>query len=175
MRERDERARSRTSLISERSGFRSPRSSISMGRRSYVPSWNIRSPMSIAESSDPKTSDVSAASSHANRANGTAAALQQTATGEYLYKYTRGAFGRGYSLKRHKRFFWVHPHTKLLSWSSANPSVSTVSQPRVKQGAHHRLQLALRIVNSLHHPRSSYQRGQIHSGSKFQSIRSISV
>jgi hypothetical protein len=48
-------------------------------------------------------------------------AITQTMIGEFLYKYTRRPIGKGHSERRHKRFFWVHPYTKTLYWSSADP------------------------------------------------------
>ncbi|KAI0066900.1 hypothetical protein BV25DRAFT_1820014 [Artomyces pyxidatus] len=52
--------------------------------------------------------------------------------GEFLYKYTRRAIGKGHGEKRHKRFFWVHPYTKTLYWSSADPGSSNVSESSAK-------------------------------------------
>jgi len=54
--------------------------------------------------------------------------------GEFLYKYPRKAIGKGYSERRHKRFFWVHPYTKTLYWSSADPGSSSVSESSAKSG-----------------------------------------
>ncbi|KAK0555436.1 hypothetical protein OC846_001695 [Tilletia horrida] len=48
-------------------------------------------------------------------------AITQTMIGEYLYKYTRKTMRAGYSDKRHKRFFWVHPYTRMLYWTLNDP------------------------------------------------------
>jgi hypothetical protein len=61
-------------------------------------------------------------------------AITQTMIGEFLYKYTRRTIGKGYGEKRHKRFFWVHPYTKTLYWSSADPGSSNVSESSAKSG-----------------------------------------
>ena len=54
--------------------------------------------------------------------------------GEYLYKYTRRAVGKGQSSNRHKRFFWVHPYTKTLYWSTEDPGSSRASESSAKSG-----------------------------------------
>jgi len=59
-------------------------------------------------------------------------AITQTMIGEFLYKYTRRAIGKGHGDRRHKRFFWVHPYTKTLYWSSADPGSSNVSESSAK-------------------------------------------
>lgn len=61
-------------------------------------------------------------------------AITQTMIGEFLYKYTRKTIGKGHGDKRHKRFFWVHPYTKTLYWSSADPGSSNVSESLAKSG-----------------------------------------
>ena len=61
-------------------------------------------------------------------------AITQTMIGEYLYKYTRRVVGKGYGEKRHKRFFWVHPYTKTLYWSDADPGSSSVGESSAKSG-----------------------------------------
>ena len=61
-------------------------------------------------------------------------AITQTMIGEFLYKYPRKAIGKGYGERRHKRFFWVHPYTKTLYWSSADPGSSSVSESSAKSG-----------------------------------------
>ena len=62
-------------------------------------------------------------------------AITQTMIGEFLHKYTRRAIGKGVSEKRHKRFFWVHPYTKTLYWSSADPGAQNTNQSSAKSGA----------------------------------------
>ncbi|KAL8279110.1 hypothetical protein RQP46_008568 [Phenoliferia psychrophenolica] len=59
-------------------------------------------------------------------------AITQTMIGEFLHKYTKKAFGKGISEKRHKRFFWVHPYTKTLYWSSADPGAANTNQSSAK-------------------------------------------
>ena len=69
-------------------------------------------------------------------------AITQTMIGEFLYKYTRRAIGKGYGEKRHKRFFWVHPYTKTLYWSSADPGSSNVIESSAKSGKHLRARVS---------------------------------
>ncbi|EKM57970.1 uncharacterized protein PHACADRAFT_251900 [Phanerochaete carnosa HHB-10118-sp] len=59
-------------------------------------------------------------------------AITQTMIGEFLYKYTRKTIGKGHGERRHKRFFWVHPYTRTLYWSSADPGSSNVSESSAK-------------------------------------------
>ncbi|KAH9848344.1 hypothetical protein C2E23DRAFT_889192 [Lenzites betulinus] len=59
-------------------------------------------------------------------------AITQTMIGEFLYKYTRRAIGKGHGERRHKRFFWVHPYTRTLYWSSADPGSSNVTESSAK-------------------------------------------
>lgn len=61
-------------------------------------------------------------------------AITQTMIGEYLYKYTRNKLGKGQSDNRHKRFFWVHPYTKTLYWSSEDPGSTSASESSSKSG-----------------------------------------
>ncbi|KLO07082.1 hypothetical protein SCHPADRAFT_1001921 [Schizopora paradoxa] len=59
-------------------------------------------------------------------------AITQTMIGEFLFKYTRRAIGKGHGERRHKRFFWVHPYTRTLYWSSADPGSTNVSEASAK-------------------------------------------
>ncbi|KAL5508743.1 hypothetical protein ACEPAG_4778 [Sanghuangporus baumii] len=59
-------------------------------------------------------------------------AITQTMIGEFLYKYTRRAIGKGHGERRHKRFFWVHPYTKTLYWSSGDPGSTNVTEQSAK-------------------------------------------
>ncbi|CAE6449736.1 unnamed protein product [Rhizoctonia solani] len=59
-------------------------------------------------------------------------AITQTMIGEFLFKYTRKVVGKGHGEKRHKRFFWIHPYTKTLYWSDADPGSSGVSESSAK-------------------------------------------
>jgi Meiotic cell cortex C-terminal pleckstrin homology len=80
-------------------------------------------------------------------------AITQTMIGEFLYKYTRRVVGKGHGEKRHKRFFWVHPYTKTLYWSSADPGSSGVSESSAKSGENihvYPLYSVLMVTRSLH-------------------------
>ncbi|QLQ82364.1 hypothetical protein HG537_0H01260 [Torulaspora globosa] len=61
-------------------------------------------------------------------------ALTQTVIGEYLYKYYQyfGPFGLN---SRHERFFWVHPYTLTLYWSTTNPVLSNPANHKTKCAA----------------------------------------
>ena len=61
-------------------------------------------------------------------------AITQTMIGEYLYKYTRKAIGKGHAERRHKRFFWIHPYTKTIYWSAVDPGASNVHESSAKSG-----------------------------------------
>ncbi|KAJ4490125.1 hypothetical protein J3R30DRAFT_3728922 [Lentinula aciculospora] len=131
---------STTSLASDRS-LASPRSSMSSDHHSYLnrsqhafhnqninPNTTI-TPNKFALSGDPLTgrgppiNPTDPAVIHA---------ITQTMIGEFLYKYTRKALGKGYGTARHKRFFWVHPYTKTLYWSSADPNSTNVAESSAK-------------------------------------------
>ena len=59
-------------------------------------------------------------------------AITQTMIGEFLWKYTRKA-GRGdMSSNRHRRFFWVHPYTRTLYWSSQDPAIAGRAEVKAK-------------------------------------------
>ncbi|KAG4031116.1 hypothetical protein MFRU_010g02410 [Monilinia fructicola] len=63
-------------------------------------------------------------------------AITQTMIGEYLWKYTRKAGGRGgMSENRHRRYFWVHPYTRTLYWSDRDPSTAGRSELKAKSVA----------------------------------------
>ncbi|KAH7868951.1 uncharacterized protein C8R40DRAFT_1132791 [Lentinula edodes] len=131
---------STTSLASDRS-LASPRSSLSSDHHLYLnrsqhafhnqnvnPNATI-TPNKFALSGDPLTGrappmdPTDPAVIHA---------ITQTMIGEFLYKYTRKALGKGYGTARHKRFFWVHPYTKTLYWSSADPNSTNVAESSAK-------------------------------------------
>ena len=78
-------------------------------------------------------------------------AITQTMIGEFLYKYTRKTIGKGHGEKRHKRFFWVHPYTRTLYWSSADPGSTGVAESSAKSGMSPLLYLLLihGMLNSL--------------------------
>lgn len=72
-------------------------------------------------------------------------AITVTMIGEFLYKYTRNQMQRSkISDKRHLRFFWIHPYTKTLYWSSENPAVTTGSKNNTRSGMLHLTCLAKR-------------------------------
>ncbi|KAF7731780.1 hypothetical protein EC973_008295 [Apophysomyces ossiformis] len=47
--------------------------------------------------------------------------VTQTMIGDWLWKYTRKTVGNGLSERRHQRFFWIHPYTRTLYWSTRIP------------------------------------------------------
>lgn len=61
-------------------------------------------------------------------------AITQTMIGEFLHKYTTKAMSKGFSEKRHRRFFWVHPYTKTLYWSTVDPGAAGTNQSSAKSG-----------------------------------------
>lgn len=62
-------------------------------------------------------------------------ALTQTVIGEYLHKYYRrlGAFSQVTS--RHERYFWVHPYTMTLYWSTNNPVLENPATNKTRAAA----------------------------------------
>ncbi|SPO42112.1 related to NUM1 - nuclear migration protein [Pseudozyma flocculosa] len=63
-------------------------------------------------------------------------AITQTMIGEYMHKYTRKSMGRGgHSDKRHRRYFWVHPYTKMLYWTISDPGGAKVSEGTSKSAS----------------------------------------
>lgn len=63
-------------------------------------------------------------------------ALTQTVIGEYLYKYYRrlGPLS-SISESRHERYFWIHPYTLTLYWSSTNPVLGNPSSHKTRAAA----------------------------------------
>ena len=62
-------------------------------------------------------------------------AITQTMIGEHLWKYTRNQMQRSrISENRHRRFFWIHPYTKTLYWSTENPAISKESNRTTRSG-----------------------------------------
>jgi hypothetical protein len=59
--------------------------------------------------------------------------LTQTMIGDWMWKYTRKTVGNGYSEKPHKRFCWIHPYTRTLYWSTAEPGLGE-AESRAKSG-----------------------------------------
>jgi hypothetical protein len=60
--------------------------------------------------------------------------ITQTMIGEWLWKDTRRNFSKEMSGNRHKRFFWLHPYTKTLYWSSVDPGGEQTAESRAKSG-----------------------------------------
>ncbi|KAI8338853.1 hypothetical protein BC941DRAFT_421387 [Chlamydoabsidia padenii] len=58
-------------------------------------------------------------------------AITQTMIGEWMWKHTRKHVGGGISLNKHKRFFWVHPYTRTLYWSTNEPG-ATADEAKAK-------------------------------------------
>jgi hypothetical protein len=103
----------------------SHRSSLSSDHHVFTDSSNLRH-QQASSVGQPNTGD----STDANIVH----SITQTMIGEFLYKYPRKAIGNGYDERRHKRFFWIHPYTKTLYWSSSDPGSSSVSKPSAKSG-----------------------------------------
>jgi Meiotic cell cortex C-terminal pleckstrin homology len=59
-------------------------------------------------------------------------AITQTMIGEYLWKYTRKTASGEMSNTRHRRYFWVHPYTRMLYWSEQDPQTAGKSEVRAK-------------------------------------------
>jgi hypothetical protein len=118
----DKRHMSQTSLVSGYSAPPSRRPSVASSRSSekFAGLSTPRTPSNVM------TSSTDPAVIHA---------ITQTMIGEFLYKYTRRVVGKGHGEKRHKRFFWVHPYTKTLYWSSADPGASNVGESNAKSGS----------------------------------------
>ncbi|KAG6333940.1 hypothetical protein ID866_5151 [Astraeus odoratus] len=122
VREPERRELSSTSLGSDRSAL-SPRSSMSSDHNVFM---NRRPPPTVP-------SKIADQSDRGGATDPTVIhAITQTMIGEFLYKYTRRTLGKGHGEKRHKRFFWVHPYTKHLYWSSADPGSQNVSESSSK-------------------------------------------
>lgn len=122
VREHERRELSSTSLTSDRSAL-SPRSSMSSDHNVFMNRRTTPNATGKAVEQPERNSATDPAIIHA---------ITQTMIGEWLYKYTRRTIGKGYGEKRHQRFFWVHPYTKNLYWSSADPGSNNVSESSSK-------------------------------------------
>jgi hypothetical protein len=60
-------------------------------------------------------------------------ALTRTMIGDWMWKYTRKVVGSGISENKHRRFFWIHPYTQTLYWSSQEPGTNS-RQSNTKSG-----------------------------------------
>lgn len=70
-------------------------------------------------------------------------AITQTMIGEFLWKYTRKPGRADMSNTRHRRYFWVHPYTRTLYWSTHDPQAAGKVQHKAKSVAIE----AVRVVN----------------------------
>jgi len=144
-RDRDRRDRDR-STISLASDVGSPRSSIS-SEQHILPYDRSRGPSTPSNKSADITpraiNNPNATNTNLTITNGSQGqstdpviihAITQTMIGEFMWKYTRKTIGKGVGERRHKRFFWVHPYTKTLYWSSADPGSSNASESSAKSG-----------------------------------------
>lgn len=59
--------------------------------------------------------------------------ITQTMIGDWMYKYTRKAVGGGLSEYRHQRYFWIHPYTRTLYWSTNAPGLDG-TEAKAKSG-----------------------------------------
>ena len=125
----DRHLRSATSLLSDQDDIASRRSSISSDFHTRVPESDRRGGAVVNPMTPNKTADTSSSTDPA-----IIHAITQTMIGEFLYKYTRKTIGKGYGEKRHKRFFWVHPYTRTLYWSSGDPGSTNVTEQNSKSG-----------------------------------------
>ncbi|KAI0295749.1 hypothetical protein BC826DRAFT_1097161 [Russula brevipes] len=130
-RDRDRvREMSTTSLQSDRS-LGSGRSSMSSDNHYYPARSQSRATNApLAVSSYPQNGTANPSAHGTDPA--VLHAITQTMIGEFLYKYTRRTIGKGHGERRHKRFFWVHPYTRTLYWSDADPGSSNVSESSAK-------------------------------------------
>lgn len=127
---KERRERSTASLNSGGHSMGSQRSSVSSDHQAF------QQPVRMTDSG---MADRSADMSQRTPAGGSTDptiihAITQTMIGEFLYKYTRRTMGKGPGNTRHKRFFWIHPYTRTLYWSSADPGSSNVAESSAKSG-----------------------------------------
>ncbi|KAL9557243.1 hypothetical protein MBANPS3_001474 [Mucor bainieri] len=59
-------------------------------------------------------------------------AMTRTMIGDWMWKYTRKVVGSGISENRHRRFFWIHPYTQTLYWSTQEPGANAAGQCSTK-------------------------------------------
>lgn len=59
-------------------------------------------------------------------------AITQTMIGEFLWKYTRRTVSGEVSNTRHRRYFWVHPYTRMLYWSERDPQSAGTTELKTK-------------------------------------------
>lgn len=125
IREQERREMSTTSLTSGGHSLESQRSSVSSEHLGYD-----QTPQRLVDTPAPTPPGPAGGATDPAIIH----AITQTMIGEFLYKYTRKTIGKGHGERRHKRFFWVHPYTRTLYWSSADPGSSNVSESSAKSG-----------------------------------------
>ncbi|KAK2461201.1 hypothetical protein APHAL10511_006728 [Amanita phalloides] len=125
--------------LSNTSSVASPRSSVSSERDLALFEQQRLPRASEAPSTPAKSADVTPRAHQPQNGDSRQTtdpvvihAITQTMIGEFLYKYTRRTIGKGHGERRHRRFFWVHPYTKTLYWSSADPGSSNASESSAK-------------------------------------------
>ncbi|KAF9269698.1 hypothetical protein L218DRAFT_890468 [Marasmius fiardii PR-910] len=125
---------STTSLASGGSGIGSARSSVSSDQHPYLSRNPSQSTPNKGGAVGGMANMMGMSRSQVTNPTDPAVihAITQTMIGEFLYKYTRKAIGKGHGTARHKRFFWVHPYTKTLYWSSADPNSTNVAESSAK-------------------------------------------
>ncbi len=63
-------------------------------------------------------------------------AITQTMIGEYNVQVHAKVDGRGgHSDKRHRRYFWLHPYTKMLYWTISDPGGAKVTEGTSKSAS----------------------------------------
>ncbi|CCL98238.1 uncharacterized protein FIBRA_00232 [Fibroporia radiculosa] len=126
IKERERRELSTTSLNSGGRSLGSQRSSISSDHHGFQPQ-RLADAVNITD----RSADVSSRSVGSTDPT-IIHAITQTMIGEFLFKYTRRTIGKGHGSTRHKRFVWIHPYTRTLYWSSADPGSSNVIESSAK-------------------------------------------
>ncbi|KAL7277415.1 hypothetical protein ACG7TL_009277 [Trametes sanguinea] len=128
LRDRERRELSSASLHSGGQSIGSQRSSISSEHHMFEQHMRRHSNLEAMNAAERPSQASAAGSTDPTIIH----AITQTMIGEFLYKYTRRAIGKGHGERRHKRFFWVHPYTRTLYWSSADPGSSNVTESSAK-------------------------------------------
>ncbi|KAF1800670.1 meiotic cell cortex C-terminal pleckstrin homology-domain-containing protein [Mucor lusitanicus] len=77
--------------------------------------------------------DFSPENEDADDSGSSADAMTRTMIGDWMWKYTRKVVGSGISENRHRRFFWIHPYTQTLYWSTQEPGANA-NQCSTKSG-----------------------------------------
>ncbi|KAH3901986.1 uncharacterized protein SCODWIG_00245 [Saccharomycodes ludwigii] len=90
-------------------------------------------PVPLPKSSDTHSDKLSLVSVSSLTEPSIIPALTQTVIGEYLYKYYH-RFGV-FTNVRHERYFWVHPYTMTLYWSTSNPVLDSPQTSKTKGAA----------------------------------------